>query len=83
MSHIANRGFPLRSQNKHLKLLTPQHYEEWLIYFDQRFQSSFVESLKSLGKYVKYFKLWVTLPDPATSFDEYHDLLYRYLYIYN
>ena len=46
----AHRGFPLHSQNKQLTLLTPQHYEEWLIYFDQRLQSSFVESLKSLGK---------------------------------
>ena len=49
MSHIANRGFPLLSKNKHLTLLTPQYYEEWLIDFDQRFQSSFVKSLKSLG----------------------------------
>ena len=72
---IANHGLPLLSQNKHLTLLTPQHYEEWLIDFDQWFQtrrnvlpwfqSSFIESLKSLGKWVKYFKCsltWSILP---------------------
>ena len=66
----ANRGFPLHSQNKQLTLLTPQHYEEWFIDLDQWFQtrknvlpwfqSSFIESLKSLGKWVKYFKCSLT-----------------------
>ena len=71
----ADHGFPLLSQNKHLTLLTPQYYEEWFIDFDQWFQtrrnvlpwfqSSFIESLKSLGKWVKYFKCsltWSVLP---------------------
>ena len=67
---IANRGYPFLSRNKHLTLLTHQHYEEWFIDFDQWFQtrrnvlpwfqSSFIESLKSLGKWVKYFKCSLT-----------------------
>ena len=80
MSHIVNRGFPLLSQNKHLTLLTLQHYEEWWIDFDQWFQRNFVESLKSIGKWVKYiFEIQFNLVRSA-SFCEYQDLFYRYTF---